>query len=1198
MLRLLLSWFPLLLLCLAPFAGSGQLFAPLVRQHEFRGDAQPNPVRSAIAFDRLGRLFIAVANGIWVDDGHAPKLIKSATGSAITALAYDEPTNTLFFGGPGEFGSIDLSDYTRFPKKELRGKLPDTERSKASIERIFVLRDGSSARNTVSEVAFYGPNGLYVFGLEKQAYQKTVSIAPHEFQGAFELNNKVFMLAPPKAQGDLLRYNGNKNFDYPSDNLWQLSELKNKRLLCAVPINKYTAFVAVRSKDGKTDLLKFQDKWFRPLVNFSQNDVLPVGGVLHGKQLLLATEKRGVLVLNAETGGLQQRFSTFSGLPENAVTAIHLDAQARLWTVHPETYAHSYVGLPLSDFGPTSGNVNAMILFDNRLHLATDDGLYAVNTAGIRVEDQLINNLLGRGRRFRGRDETVSRIAVTTGLKPYERINLAVGKNQTFLCNDLARWNDRLLVATAEGLWVYSGKKANRDIELPLTRIQPSLKRKNVFYAANRDIFYVLYFDAKKKDWQILNGDGLQVNAPINSIVEDPARRVWLGTSKGVEILRYGNALNELRGKPDREPVLLDKQPLNSPATVLYADGKAKLVVLTQQGFYEPTSETSNRLHSLNVPNLKGAAQLLHGYGSTWWLLAGQNLHRLNGNDLNATAPYSNFPVLTERLNRLYVAPTGDVWLAAKKRVYRYKPPQKPSPLRAERLRLRITEVDLQGEPLLGDKTTRPSVDKALELAYGNDYALVLTLRAPEFTAPENLRFRYALVHEGETPEPNDWKSTDYRLQLSPLPYGRWVVHVQAVSQLGAYSNVAKYRFSVQAPFWANTWAWALYIVLGVGLVLGSGQIRSRALRNRARKLEAAVQERTREIEHQKAELETAYQQLEASKELLVEQEKLAGLGMIMSNVAHELNTPLAAIKGAAQNTSSALPESLSKLANLFHYLPDEEANRLLELVHTALISQGFQSTREQRQHARQLEATLQTKGVPNAEELAEKLTRAGLQDSILEHEDLLRRPDAPALVDIAVQMAQLGKNVRNIVTSSEKTQKIVFALKNAAYKGAQKESQELTALVDTLNTVLDLYQGYFKSGVEVIKNFHVRPKLPLYADEITQVWTNIIVNAVQAMEGQGTLTLTLEDADPNVRVTLHNTGPQIPPDFLEKIFSPLFTTKPKGEGTGLGLHICKTIVEKHNGTIRVHNEPNDVAFVIELPKKGVLRSTSTATRA
>ena len=111
-------------------------------------------------------------------------------------------------------------------------------------------------------------------------------------------------------------------------------------------------------------------------------------------------------------------------------------------------------------------------------------------------------------------------------------------------------------------------------------------------------------------------------------------------------------------------------------------------------------------------------------------------------------------------------------------------------------------------------------------------------------------------------------------------------------------------------------------------------------------------------------------------------------------------------------------------------------------------------------------------------------------------------------------------------------------------------------------------------------------PEIHCYPGDLNQVWTNIIDNAVQAMGGSGTLTVrTMRENDDMVRVEICDDGPGIPDDVVDRIFTPFFTTKPFGEGTGLGLDLAwRIVVEKHHGNLRVESEPGNTRFIVALP--------------
>ena len=137
----------------------------------------------------------------------------------------------------------------------------------------------------------------------------------------------------------------------------------------------------------------------------------------------------------------------------------------------------------------------------------------------------------------------------------------------------------------------------------------------------------------------------------------------------------------------------------------------------------------------------------------------------------------------------------------------------------------------------------------------------------------------------------------------------------------------------------------------------------------------------------------------------------------------------------------------------------------------------------------------------------------------------------------------------------------------------------------DGLDTVLTLYLNITKLGVEVTKSFEYNKPVRCYPDELNQVWTNLILNALQSMDYKGKIFIGTQENQGAVVITFRDTGAGIPIEIRDKIFNPFFTTKPLGEGTGIGLDIVKKIIEKHSGRIEFDSEINvGTEFRIYIP--------------
>jgi len=199
----------------------------------------------------------------------------------------------------------------------------------------------------------------------------------------------------------------------------------------------------------------------------------------------------------------------------------------------------------------------------------------------------------------------------------------------------------------------------------------------------------------------------------------------------------------------------------------------------------------------------------------------------------------------------------------------------------------------------------------------------------------------------------------------------------------------------------------------------------------------------------------------------------------------------------------------------------------------------------------------------------------------------LLQKPDSLQVLEIAYKLSELKRGLATIDIATDRASKVVFALKT--YARYEQSGEKTTAsITEGIDTILTLYQNQLKQGVEVIKNYAEIPPILCYPDELNQVWTNLVHNALQAMDYRGILTIDLAEQDGQVKISVTDSGKGIPEEIKGKIFEPFFTTKPPGEGSGLGLDIVKKIVQKHQGKIAVESIPGQTTFHVFLPMSGV----------
>lgn len=338
------------------------------------------------------------------------------------------------------------------------------------------------------------------------------------------------------------------------------------------------------------------------------------------------------------------------------------------------------------------------------------------------------------------------------------------------------------------------------------------------------------------------------------------------------------------------------------------------------------------------------------------------------------------------------------------------------------------------------------------------------------------------------------------------------------------------------------------------------------------------------ELINQKENLEALLDNLTQTQEQLVQSEKMAALGQLIAGVAHEINTPLGAIKASVGN----MKESLEATRYILLSLLQEKTKMNLELYAKALElaqkERSEYSSREKRELKRVVRRKLRDQQIESYEIVADLLAYLEIFDKVDEIVDLLRVDNAIEILTHVRNSISLVKNTNTIAIASEKASKVVFALKKYAHRDSLGEKVP-TDIIDGIETVLTLYDNLIKQGITVIRDYAELPLTMCYQDEINQVWTNLIQNALQAMDVIGTLTIKAFADEKFVEVSITDTGEGIEPTIMDKIFEPFFTTKPQGEGSGLGLDIVKKIVDKHNGTIYVKSNLGEGStFTIQLP--------------
>ncbi|MCH2082775.1 MAG: ATP-binding protein [Saprospiraceae bacterium] len=323
--------------------------------------------------------------------------------------------------------------------------------------------------------------------------------------------------------------------------------------------------------------------------------------------------------------------------------------------------------------------------------------------------------------------------------------------------------------------------------------------------------------------------------------------------------------------------------------------------------------------------------------------------------------------------------------------------------------------------------------------------------------------------------------------------------------------------------------------------------------------------------------------------QLRFQDEKLMALGKLSAGLAHELNNPASAMVRSSEELYKRIHTSPEKFKSVITMrITPDQTDQVNEILFSK-ISKGNDldlSLMEREERLDDLSDWLEDYDIDNSEDIAETLVDFDFKEEDLERiKEIAENKHIDSLLRWIESTLSLEKLVEEIQEASNRISSLIGSVKSYSHMDRAAIMEAIDIHEGIKSTGMMLKHEFKKKNIQVSKDFkYDLPKVNAYAGELNQVWTNLIVNAIDAMEQNGHLHFKSYADRHFVCVEITDNGTGIPEDIQTRIFEPFFTTKGMGEGTGMGLDIVKKIIERHDADITLDSKPGKTTFKLCFP--------------
>ena len=1119
-------------------ASSHEVGRPFIRNYTPK-EYGALPQNWAVIQDRRGVMYFGNWNGVLEYDGATWRLISTPNKSGVRSFAMDA-RGRVYVGAVGDLGYL----------------APD---SLGQLHYVSLMEHVSAEGRGFNEVwyAYAAPRGVY-FGTDKMLLRwdgerMHSRKAETLFSRLFMVHDRIFLrqwqVGLLEVVGDSLRL------------IAHGEKFAEERIYIMLPFDDERMLIGTRGEglflhDGKT-LQRFET----PLKKYLQDNLLFQGAALPNGAFALATTRGGLIIMDREGRGVQL-FNLAAGMQDETVNCVYVANDHALWLALGHGLTRIEAGSPFSFFGAQSGVKDftaSIVRHQGRLYAATGMGV-----SYLQPESPWSSTMLPREAAF----------------LPVQGI-----RAQSW---SLLSLREALLVATPFGVYQIAGDTAAFAQEsisgafAALTLAQSARDSNRVFVGLYDGLAALRYDPTAPLRWRN-EGRVPNIHEPIWSMTETTNHELWLGTeSQGLLHVKFSGE--------DLSTAQLERFDYRHGLPrgwvgVYRANGRP--VFTSDEGLFlfDEKRRTFFRDSTFGGAFANGSrdveAVAEDHEGNIW--LGAEEAAEINFVQRQASGAYAwvqtpslRFPKAT--IWTIYPEAEGVTWFGGPEGVLRYDA-QTPSANAPEfsalvrRVRVDDDVVLYAGATRAEQRTVLPHSRNALRFEYS----------ATSFAAESENRFQTWL--EGYEDEWSDWVKETQK-EYTNLFEGEYRFHVRAKNLYGNVSRAAEYRFEILRPWYRSWWAYTFYGVCFVAGVFMVDRLQRRRLlkkeRERSRMREAELRAQTAEAQAQTLQAESARQETELQKaaelrvayhaldeahthlkntqEQLLVQAKLASLGQLTAGVAHQIMNPLNFVNNFAALSVDAAQELKEEIGKI-----EDGGSKIVDRENLASLKEIL-DTLEQ-----------------NAEKINYHGKRAdGIVRSMMQHarssSGQRELTDVNALLDDAVNLVYHGLLARETTCA-------------IAIRKEYDESLGAISLVpqEISRVFLNLIDNACYAALQKGRDANT-PLAPLKGGVLGDSPIEGGQGGVYQNAFAPTLSVSTKNLGDQIEIRIRDNGNGIPAEIRDKIFHPFFTTKPTGQGVGLGLSISHDIiVQQHRGEIAVETEDGKFTeFVVRLPKDDV----------